>query len=257
METSVAASNNNIITPERNTIPVRITSYHEGQQSSASCYKCKSCDKEINDILNSNVLTRCVQTCIIEEGKIPPPNSPDKNLKTFSSNKSKRVPHKFSFIHLNIRSLKNRNHFLQLREFVRVTNYHIIILSETWLNKSVKNAEVEIEGYKIFRLDRKDKRGGGVCAYIRSPLKAQILKDLSGTSTTWFQQLWLQVQYKKIRSFVICAVYRPPDCHVSCFEDILKLSSTYALSLNKPVIILGDLNCNLLQQNPDGLNSNN
>ena len=79
------------------------------------------------------------------------------------------------------------------------------------------NAEVEIEGYKIFRLDRKDKRGGGVCAYIRSPLKAQILKDLSGTSTTWFQQLWVQVQYKKIRSFVICAVYRPPDCHVSCF----------------------------------------
>jgi hypothetical protein len=92
-----------------------------------------------------------------------------------------------------------------------------------------------------------------VCAYIRSPLKAQILKDLSGTSTTWFQQLWLQVQYKKIRSFVICAVYRPPDCHVSCFEDFLKPSSNYALSLNKPVIILGDFNCNLLQQNPDGL----
>ena len=90
--------------------------------------------------------------------------------------------------------------------------------------------------------------------YIRtSLLKAQILKDLSGTSTTWFQQLWLQVQYKKIRLFVICAVYRPPDCHVSCFEDFLKPSSTYALSLNKPVIILGDLNCNLLQQNPDGL----
>ena len=113
------------------------------------------------------------------------------------SHKLKRVPHKLSFIHLNIRSLKNRNHILQLREFVRVTNYHIIILSETWLNKSVKNAEVKIEGYKIFRLDQKDKRGGGVCAYIRSPLKAQILKDLSGTSTTWFQQLWLQVQYKK------------------------------------------------------------
>ena len=170
-----------------------------------------------------------------------------------SLNKLKRVPHKLSFIHLNIRSLKNRNHILQLREFVRVTNYHMIILSETWLNKSVKNADVEIKGYKIFRLDRNDKRGGGVCAYIRSPLKAQILKDLSGTSATWFQQLWLQVQYKKIRSFIICAVYRPPDCHVSCFEDFLKPSSTYALSLNKPVIILGDLNCNLSQQNPGGL----
>ena len=188
------------------------------------------------------------ESCLPDDDKV---NSKETERK--SSNKLKRVPHKLSFIHLNIRSLKNRNHILQLREFVRVTNYHIIILSETWLNKSVKSAEVEIEGYKIFRLDRNDKRGGGVCAYIRSPLKAQILKDLSGTSAAWFQQLWLQVQYKKIRPFVICAVYRPPDCHVSCFEDFLKPSSTYALSLNKSVIILGDLNCNLLQQNPDGL----
>ena len=60
------------------------------------------------------------------------------------------------------------------------------MLSETWLNKSVKNAEVEIEGYKIFRLDRNGKRGGGVCAYICTLLKAHILKDLSGTSKNWF-----------------------------------------------------------------------
>jgi hypothetical protein len=44
------------------------------------------------------------------------------------------------------------------------------------MNKSVKNAEVEIEGYKIFRLDRKDKRGEGVCAYIRSPLRHKYWK---------------------------------------------------------------------------------
>ena len=43
------------------------------------------------------------------------------------------------------------------------------------------------------------------------------------------------------------------DCQVSCFEDYLKPSSTCPLSFNKPIIILGDLNCNLLQTNPDGL----
>ena len=96
-----------------------------------------------------------------------------------------------------------------------------------------------------------------MCAYIRSPLKAHILKNLSGTTTTWFQQLWLEVQYKKNRSFVICVVYSPSDCHVSCFEDHLKPSLTCALSLNKPVIILGDLNCNLLQENPDSLSLSN
>ena len=39
----------------------------------------------------------------------------------------------------------------------------------------------------------------------------------------------------------------------SCFKDFLKPSTTFALTLNKPVIILSDLNCNLLQKNPDGL----
>ena len=129
--------------------------------------------------------------------------------------------------------MRNTLHGYILRELIRAKKYHIITLSETWLNKPVKNAEVEVQGYKIFRLDRMGKRGGGVCAYIRTPLKAHILKDFSGTSTNWFQQLWLQVQHRKIKSFVICIAYRPPDCHISCFEVHLKPSSTHALPLLK------------------------
>ena len=101
-------------------------------------------------------------------------------------------------------------------------------------------------------IEWENEAGVCACAYIRTPFKAHVLKDLSGTSTNWFQQLWLQVQYRKIKSFVICVAYRPPDCHISCFEDHLKPSSTHALTLNKPVIILGDLNCNLLYENPEG-----
>ena len=214
---------------------------------------CKPGDKEMNDHLTPMPRIHCAQTCTSQVCQITSLNSSGKISTSYLLNKSKRVPHKLALIHLNIQSLKSWNHLLQLREFIRAKDYHIITLSETSLNKSVKNTEVEIEGYKIFRLDRLGKRGGGVCAYIRSPLRAHILKNLSGTSTTWFQQLWLQVQYKKIRSFIICVVYRPPDCQVSCFEDYLKPSSTCALSFNKPIIILGDLNCNLLQTNPDGL----
>ena len=88
--------------------------------------------------------------------------------------------------------------------------------------------------------------------YATDSVKGTLLKDLSGTFTNWFQQLWLQVQYRKIKSFVICVAYRPPDCHISCFEDHLKPSSTHSLTLNKPVIILGDLNCSLLYENSEG-----
>ena len=61
----------------------------------------------------------------------------------------------------------------------------------------MKNAEINIEGYKLFRQDRLGMRGGGVGVYIRVLLKAKVLKDMSSTSNSGSHQLWLQVQHKK------------------------------------------------------------
>ena len=80
--------------------------------------------------------------------------------------------------------------------------YAILAISESWLNSSVKNAEVEIDGYSLSRLDRprnmKNEFGGGVCAYMRRTLKSKVLKDLSGISDTGFHQLWMQVQKAQV-----------------------------------------------------------
>ena len=127
-----------------------------------------------------------------------------------------------TLLHLNIRSLKKRGHFIQIRNLARDKNYEVISLSETWLNSSVKNAEINIEGYKLFRQDRLGMRGGGVGVYIRVPLKAKVLKDMSSTSNSGFYQLWLQVQHKKKKSVVIWVTYRPPNCPVSCLDELLK-----------------------------------
>ena len=64
-------------------------------------------------------------------------------------------------IHLNIRSLWNNVHLIQLRELVHLVKFDIAI-SETWLNTSVTSAEVNMDRYKLIRLDRLHKRGGGV-----------------------------------------------------------------------------------------------
>ena len=42
----------------------------------------------------------------------------------------------------------------------------IILLSETWLTSRVPDSMVSAAGYTIFRSDRIDKKGGGVCMYI-------------------------------------------------------------------------------------------
>ena len=93
--------------------------------------------------------------------------------------------------------------------------YGILAVSESWLNSSVTNAEVEIEGYKLIRLDRPKHRAGGVCVYVRRSLKSKILKDLSRISDSGFHQLWVRVQHRKLKSFLLCVTYRTPDCPLS------------------------------------------
>ena len=67
------------------------------------------------------------------------------------------------------------------------------ILSISWFNSSVTNASVEIPGYRILRLDRIGNTGTDVCTYVKSVLKAEVLKDLTGTTESGLHQLWIQV----------------------------------------------------------------
>ena len=46
--------------------------------------------------------------------------------------------------HLNIRSIKNRDHPVQIRKLVEGNNFNIIAISESWLNNTDINAEVEV-----------------------------------------------------------------------------------------------------------------
>ena len=67
---------------------------------------------------------------------------------------------KLKIAHLNIQSMKNRNHLIQARHLVKEKDYDVLTISETWFNSTVKNTDVELEGYKLFRLDRLHKVGG-------------------------------------------------------------------------------------------------
>ena len=103
----------------------------------------------------------------------------------------------------------------------------------------------------LCRLKRPRKNGGGVCAYIRKEIKATVPNDLSSTSERYFHQLWLKLQYEKLKSVLVCVSYRPPNCPVSCLEDYFKHKYIQALAQSKPVIVLGDLNCNILRKSPE------
>ena len=54
---------------------------------------------------------------------------------------------------------------------MREKDYDVLAVSESWLNSTVTNAKVEIEGYKLTRLDQLGKAGGKVCLYTHSLLE--------------------------------------------------------------------------------------
>ena len=157
----------------------------------------------------------------------------------------------FKIAHLNSQSLRCRSHFTEVRELANKNDFDTLSISETWFDSSVSNANVNQEGYKIYRLDRVNKTGGGVCAYIKSDIKVKQLKELSGISRdSGIHQLCLQVQIAKRKSLVICIAYRPPESPIAYFEQEFFASYSKALSLNKDIVLTGDLNCDLSTKNP-------
>ena len=112
-------------------------------------------------------------------------------------------------------------------------------LSETWL-QSHKEAELNIEGYCLFRCDtiRKKKAGGrltgGVCFYVRD--------DIGGSCEVIFSYSSECVQliclYSSSENLAILAIYRQPDDkshgHPSTPSD-------FTIPLNRAKAVLADL----------------
>ena len=147
--------------------------------------------------------------------------------------------------HLNIRALKCRDHFLLVKDTILSNKFAVSTISESWLDATVSGLEIESPGYNIYPVDRSNKAGGGVCAYVESNYRTELLTDISNISTNGFHQLWLKLQVRNLKSIIICTVHRPPDTTLTCFEDDLTATLIYE---DRPMYIIGDLNCNLLNE---------
>lgn len=91
-----------------------------------------------------------------------------------------------------------------------------------------------------------------ICVFIKQCYKAERLGKLSLISESGLHQLWLKIQVRNLKTFIICTAYRPPTTPLSCFDSDFGDTIISALSLNKPIYILGDLNCNSLRTQDPG-----
>lgn len=97
-------------------------------------------------------------------------------LLLLSGNVECRTPAEFKsrsglgIIHINVRSILSKLDMINI--LCESTNAYMVVISETWLTKSVQDNDILFHGYNVFRADRQ-RKGGGVVIYIKSHFGVQ------------------------------------------------------------------------------------
>ena len=123
-----------------------------------------------------------------------------------------RLPkHENWMAHFSCRSIMTHMDELRLT-FLDI--YPLLIgITETWLDNSIADSEIEIPGFSVQRLDRKSsRRGGGVAVYLAGDVKYGRRNDLEEDD---FEALWIQVRLQNINYLIGC-VYRAPSDSLRC-----------------------------------------
>ena len=76
-------------------------------------------------------------------------------------NKPKNRKVNITVAHLNVRSMASREKFYLVKQTIVHHNYDILVISESWLDPSTTNNDIQIPGYVIFRQDRGPHKSGG------------------------------------------------------------------------------------------------
>lgn len=153
-------------------------------------------------------------------------------------------------VHINAQSLHNK--IDEFRYIFTSAGVDIVCISETWFSIDILDSIYGLNGFQLFRVDRtifvdgreSRTRGGGVAMYIRSGLNCTAkLKSCCGNE---IEYLFMEIMNEQKRKFLVGTVYRPHrDIRVDTFISVLEdISVQY-----EDIIIIGDFNCNLLNNN--------
>jgi len=127
------------------------------------------------------------------------------------------------------------------------------LVTETWFSDKHLDQHLALEGYKLFRRDRVNRSGGGVCFYVRNEVDSCVVNF--GKMPTHFEKLWLKFSYSNTVYYVACCYhppsprYQPADFITEIIEDIdciLRLKGS-----SPTIFIAGDfnnLNTNFLEE---------
>ena len=147
-----------------------------------------------------------------------------------------------NIVHLNIQSLYPKRDILE----VEMQYYDIVVLTETWLSPNKKTEDIMIPNFDApYRKDRNDRPGGGVAIYIKSGISSHKLTNLIYGN---LEGLCVEINIRN-HKFLLCGIYRPPNAGIELWDSIERTFENLNTSSTKDIVILGDFNCNMHNNN--------
>ena len=131
-------------------------------------------------------------------------------------------------------------HINELRIFAFEFKPKILLLSETRTVENMTDAELDIEGYNIFRCDSHNRHTGGVAVYIRKSISAFAVNS-SKCNFVWSLSIKIS---KGFLNDVFSVIYRGHDSHIRFLESRLEEICDDAVERSSGIHILGDFNVN-------------
>ena len=160
-----------------------------------------------------------------------------KTLKALDSAKG------LKFIHLNVRSLTRKMD--QIRLMLSDLNLDIITFSETWLKSYMNSSVVELNGYKLFRLDRGEKKigGGGLSTYVHDNYVSSA-EPVDSMNNEHIKAQWIYIHRPSCKNVYVSNMYRLPNGDLK--KAIMYLDECLmSVNVGKTnVFLLGDMNVN-------------
>lgn len=122
---------------------------------------------------------------------------------------------------------------------LKVNQFHIVAVTETWASENVTDAELSVDGYQLFRKDRVDRSGGGVLLYVAENLTAVSHEKLNKFEV---ESMWCTLHLSKCKLLVgVC--YRSPTSSQQYNEDLLLMLEAAANDkASDHVLLMGDFN---------------
>jgi hypothetical protein len=128
-------------------------------------------------------------------------------------------------------------------------NADLVAINESWIRAGDEARAPVVPGYRLRNVPRpvsmRGGRGGGVAFYVKCGIRVRLAKFPDAP----IEQMWLILTINSVK-YHIGTAYRPQWISVDVFTDALMTSITSFANCDH-LILLGDFNINLLENNLD------